>query len=89
MAQRHIEVFTTGCTGCEPTVNLVNDMAGPGCDVVVRDLRNDDEAATRAANYGVARTPAVVVDGRLAECCHTTHGPTREGLAASGIGTCL
>ncbi|MPZ65575.1 MAG: glutaredoxin [Pseudonocardiaceae bacterium] len=88
MAQRHIEVFTTGCTGCEPTVNLVNEMAGPGCMVIVRDLRSDGDAATKAVDYGITRIPAVVVDGRLAECCQGAHGPTREGLAAAGIGSC-
>lgn len=88
MAQRHIEVFTTGCAGCTPAVNLVEEMAGPGCEVIVRDLRSDAEAATKATDYGITRIPAVVVDGRLAECCQDAHGPTREGLAAAGVGTC-
>lgn len=88
MAQRHIEVFTTGCAGCASAVDLVTEMAGPGCEVVVRDLRSDDEAATRATEYGITRIPAVVVDGRLAECCHGTTGPTRDGLAAAGVGSC-
>lgn len=88
MAPRHIEVFTTGCAGCEPTVNLVNELAGSGCEVVVRDLRSNDEAVTQATQYGITRIPAVVVDGHLAECCQGTTGPTREGLAAAGVGSC-
>lgn len=87
MAMRHIEVFTTGCAGCEPTLNLVRQLAGPGCEVVVRDLRRDDDAA-EAVGYGVTRVPAVVVDGRLADCCQGSHGPTREGLIAAGVGRC-
>ncbi|MHA6806185.1 hypothetical protein [Salinifilum ghardaiensis] len=88
MAQRHIEVFTTGCAGCAPAVSLVEEMAGPGCEVIVRDLRSDAEAATKATDCGIARIPAVVVDGRLAECCQDARGPTHEGLAAAGVGTC-
>lgn len=88
MAKRHIEVFTTGCAGCAPAVSVVQEMAGPGCDVVVRDLCRDHDAATQAAEYGVTRIPAVVVDGRVAECCQRAHGPTREGLAAAGVGHC-
>lgn len=88
MANRHVEVFTTGCPGCAPVVELVEDMAGPGCEVVVRDLRSDANAADRAAEYGLARIPAVVVDGELAECCRSGQGPTREGLTAAGVGRC-
>lgn len=88
MAQRQIEVFTTGCPGCADAVALVEDMAGPGCEVHVRDLRSDSSAVAKAADYGVTRVPAVVVDGRLADCCRTAQGPTREGLAAAGVGRC-
>lgn len=88
MAKRHVEVFTTGCAGCEPAVSLVKEMAGPGCEVVVRDLRSDADAAAKANEYGITRVPAVVVDGRLADCCRGAHGPTRQGLAAAGVGSC-
>lgn len=88
MAKRHIEVFTTGCAGCEDAVNLVEGMAGPGCEVHVRDLRSDSSAVCKAAEYGVTRIPSVVVDGRLADCCRSGQGPTREGLTAAGVGAC-
>ncbi|WP_304453291.1 thioredoxin family protein [Nocardiopsis sp. YSL2] len=86
MVMREIEVFTTGCAGCAPAVDLVEDLAGPGCEVVVRDMREGD-TGTRARGYGITRVPAVVVDGRVAPCCRQG-GPTREGLAAAGIGRC-
>lgn len=89
MAKRHIEVFTTGCAGCVPAVALVEEMAGPECEVVVRDLRSDNDAAAKATEYGVTRVPAVVVDGKLAECCQSSNGPTREGLAAAEVGGCI
>lgn len=88
MAQRHIEVFTTGCPGCRPAVNLVQELAGPDCEVTVHDLRNDSEAVAKTAEHKITHIPAVVVDGNLAECCQGSGGPTRDGLAAAGIGSC-
>ncbi|WP_116246729.1 thioredoxin family protein [Nocardiopsis sp. FIRDI 009] len=88
MAKRRVEVFTTGCAGCGPAVELVRETAGPECEVVVRDLRTDPDAAADARNRGVTRVPAVVVDGRLAACCRDGGGPTREGLAEAGVGGC-
>lgn len=88
MAKRHIEVFTTGCPGCAPAVDLVNEMAGPECEVHVRDLRGGGEAASRAVDCGINSVPAVVVDGRLADCCRGSQGPTRGGLAQAGVGSC-
>ncbi|WP_159943342.1 MULTISPECIES: thioredoxin family protein [unclassified Nocardiopsis] len=88
MAKSQVEVFTTGCAGCEPVVGMVRELAGPGCRVQVRDLRQDPEAVTRAAEYGLTGIPAVVVDGRVAPCCRERSGPTREGLLAAGVGGC-
>jgi glutaredoxin len=83
MAKRQVEIFTAGCPVCEPAVRLVQELACTDCEVTVHDLRTGD--AERAASYGVKTVPAVVVDGRLASCCQNT-GPTREQLAAAGIG---
>ena len=82
--KRKVEVFTAGCGVCEPTVNLVKEMACSNCDVVVHNLKNDD-AFAKAHEYGVKKVPAVVVDGKLAACC-VSGAVTREGLEAAGIG---
>jgi len=71
MTQRIIEVFTAGCPCCDEAVQLVRGMACPRCDVRVLDMRSDQEAHARAKAYGIRRVPAVVVDGRLADCCQT------------------
>lgn len=83
MAMRQVEVFTAGCPVCEPTVQLVQEMACPNCEVTVYDLRK--EGAEKVQEYEIKTVPAVVVDGRLAACCKTS-GPNREQLQAAGVG---
>ena len=82
MAKRRVEVFTAGCPVCAPTVQMVQELAGPDCEVTIYDLR--ESGADKAAEYGLTVVPAVVVDGQLAACC-VHPGPTREELEA-GIG---
>ena len=69
MANR-IEVFSAGCPLCEDAVR----QAGGLGEVDVVDIRSAD-GAQRARQYGIARVPAVVVDGRLGECCQQQQAP--------------
>jgi predicted DsbA family dithiol-disulfide isomerase len=86
MANRQVEVFTAGCPVCEPSVQLVQELACPDCEVTIHDLRQaEGAAAEKAAEYGIKVVPAVVVDGTLVSCCETP-GPAREALSAAGIG---
>lgn len=92
MAKRKVEVFTAGCPVCEPAVQLVREMVCPDCNVTVHNLGvaqasafSGHTAAAKAANYEIKVVPAVVIDGQLVSCCRTP-GPTREELAAAGIG---
>ena len=85
MEKRRIEIFTAGCPVCDPGVQLVREAAGVDHEVIVRDLHEDRGAAEQADAYGIRTLPAVVVDGSLLGCCRNT-GPTREELAAAGIG---
>jgi glutaredoxin len=82
--KRTVEIFTAGCPLCEEAVATVQRVACDSCDVTVYDL-NEESAAQRAAALGVRSVPAVVVDGRLADCCRGG-GVTEEGLRAAGIG---
>jgi glutaredoxin 3 len=86
MAKRQVEVFTAGCPICAPTVQLVEELACPDCEVTVYDLR--EQGAEKARHYGITTVPAVVVNGRLAACCDRS-GPDREQLRAAGIGQSL
>lgn len=83
MARRQVEVFTSGCVVCEPTVQLVRELACSSCDITVHDLH--DAGAEQAGKYGINTLPAVVVDGELLSCCQHG-GPSREVLASAGIG---
>ena len=81
---RTVEVFSAGCPLCSDTIELVERLACPSCEVRVLDM-NDASVARRAKELGVRTVPAVVVDGELASCCRGV-GPTEDDLRAAGIG---
>ena len=82
--KRKIEVFGAGCPACEETIELVNRVACPSCEVSVLDM-NQPEVAERAKGLGVRSVPAVAIDGKLADCC-TGRGPDEATLRAGGLG---
>lgn len=84
LTQRHIEVFSAGCSCCAETIELVRKAACPSCEVTVLDMRKP-EVAEHAHRLGIRSVPAVVIDGKLAECC-SRRGPEMETLRAAGIG---
>ncbi|MBC8291718.1 MAG: thioredoxin family protein [Proteobacteria bacterium] len=81
---RKIEVFSAGCPACEETIELVNRVACSSCELSVLDM-NLAEVAERARKLGVGSVPAVVIDGKLAECC-AGGGPDEAALRAAGLG---
>jgi len=88
MAKRKVEVFTAGCPVCEPTVDLVKQVACDSCEVVVYDLREGcttNVCRDLAKKYGIERVPAVVINGKLLDCCKV--GPvTEKELRKAGVG---
>lgn len=85
MAQtRKIEIFSAGCACCEDTIARIRDRACPSCDVAVLDMKEAGVAA-RARDLGVRSVPAVVIDGKLAECC-AGRGPDMATLESAGLG---
>ncbi len=85
--KRKIEIFSAGCPVCEEAVQMVNQIACSSCDVEVLDMRRDETAA-RARQYGVRSVPAVVIDGKLADCC-AGRGVDEATLKAAGVGVPL
>ena len=85
--KRKIEVFSAGCPACEETIKMVNTIACPSCDVQVLDMKQPDVAA-KAKQYGIKSVPAVVIDGKLSDCC-AGRGVDEATLKAAGIGTPL
>lgn len=86
-AKRKIEVFSAGCPACEETIQLVNRVACPSCEISILDMK-DPQVARRAKSLGIRSVPAVVIDGKLADCC-TGRGPDEATLRAAGLGVSL
>lgn len=87
--KRKVEVFTAGCSVCEPVVDLVKKTACPSCEVIVYDLNKGcetNECLDKAKQYGIRRLPSIVVNGNLLECCKT-EAVTEEALRAAGVGS--
>ncbi len=86
-AKRKIEVFSAGCPVCEETIKMVKQVACPSCEVSTLDMKNP-EVTERAKNLGIRSIPAVVIDGKLADCC-AGRGPDEATLRAAGLGNPL
>jgi Hg(II)-responsive transcriptional regulator len=84
MAKRKIEVFTAGCPVCTDLVDLVKATACPNCEVTIYNL-NQGQGVEEAKKYGVLAVPAVVVEGKLLDCCKRAH-VTKYDLEAARIG---
>ncbi|HXG17510.1 MAG TPA: thioredoxin family protein [Methylomirabilota bacterium] len=82
--KRHIEIFSAGCPACEETITLVKRVACSSCEVTVLDM-TDPAVSSRAKNLDIRSVPAVVIDGRLADCC-VARGPDEATLRAAGLG---
>lgn len=82
--KRKIEIFSAGCAVCQDTIDLVNRIACPSCEIAVLDMK-DPDIANRAKDLGIQSVPAVVIDGQIAKCC-ANRGPDEETLKAAGLG---
>jgi len=82
--KRKIEVFSAGCPVCQDTVDMVNRIACPSCEIAILDM-NDAQVSARAAQLGIRSVPAVVIDGRLADCC-AGRGVDEQVLRSAGLG---
>lgn len=82
--KRTVEVFSAGCSACDDAVKMVQDIACPSCDVSVLDM-HDPNVAGRAKALGIRSVPAIVIDGKLADCC-SGRGPDEATLRSAGLG---
>ncbi len=85
--KRKIEIFSAGCPACVDAIKLVRSIACPSCEVEVLDMRGH-EVAVKAKQYGVRTVPAIVIDGKLADCC-AGPGVDEASLRSAGIGVPL
>ena len=85
--KRKIEIFSAGCAACDEAVELVKSIACPSCEIEVLDM-HQKEIAAKAKDLGIRSVPAVVIDGKLADCC-SGRGVDAEILKANGVGVPL
>lgn len=83
-AKRQVEIFSAGCPVCKETIDLVNEIACPSCEISILDMQ-DQAVAKRARALGITSVPAVTIDGQLADCC-AGRGVNKDTLRRSGIG---
>ena len=86
-AKRKVEVFSAGCATCQEAIELVRKDACSSCEVIVHDMK-DIQVVKRAKELGIRSVPAVVIDGRLADCC-SGRGVDIQVLRAAGLGKAL
>lgn len=82
--QRHVDIYSAGCSVCDEVIAMVQKIACSSCNITVKDM-HDPQIAKAAESLGIKSIPAVVIDGKIAECC-TAAGPDIEALKAAGIG---
>ncbi len=85
--KRKIEIFSAGCSVCDETIAMVNEIVCESCEIEVLNMQQADVAA-KAKEYGVVSVPAIVVNGKLADCC-TGRGVDKDTLRAAGVGISL
>ena len=86
-SKRKVEIYSAGCEVCETAISRIRDLACPSCEIVILDMSEADVVA-RAKKLGIGSVPAVVIDGRLADCC-AGRGPDEAILKAAGLGVPL
>ena len=84
---RKIEIFSAGCPACDEAIQTVKRIACPSCETQILDMHQPDVAA-RADQLGISRVPAIVIDGKLAECCAAGR-VDEQVLRAAGVGVPL
>jgi len=66
---------------------MIQDNACASCEVTILDM-NNPAVSNRAKSLGIKSVPAVVINGKLADCCEA-RGPDIEVLKAAGLGVPL
>lgn len=84
MTTHKIEIFSAGCSICQDVIEQVKAAACPSCDVQVVSM-TDTRVTARAKALGVRSLPAVVIDGKLANCC-ASGGIDLDVLRSAGLG---
>ena len=85
--KRKIEIFSAGCPRCEAAIQTVKRITCASCETEILDM-HQPQVASRAEQLGISRVPAIVIDGKLADCC-AVGGIDEQVLRAAGAGVPL
>ncbi len=69
--------------GTDSGSTVIGRIACSSCEATVHDM-SDPAIAARAKNLGIRSVPAVLIDGRLADCC-AGRRPDAAVLRAAGL----
>lgn len=67
MKTNKVEIFTAGCPLCDETVKTVKKIVKQN-EIVVYNLKEKYDS-DQLKKYGINTIPAVVVNGKLLNCC--------------------
>lgn len=83
--KRKIEIFTAGCPICDEQVEKVKAAACSSCEIETLNVNADSNALKKANDYNIKSLPAVVINGKLADCC-SNKGIDINILKSMGLG---
>lgn len=85
--QRKVEIFSAGCKVCTTAIEQVRKEACDSCDIQILEMSKPD-VERRAYDLGIKSLPAIVIDGKVADCC-ANRGVDLDVLRKAGLGQSL
>jgi hypothetical protein len=82
MKANKVEIYTAGCPLCDETVKEVKNIISED-EIIIYNLNKADDL-NKARKYEINRVPAVVVNGRLLNCCKNNKVNKKELIEALG-----
>ena len=76
MRTNKVEIFTAGCPLCDETVKEIKDIVSEN-ELIIYNL-NKATDLNKAKEYEINKVPAVVVNGKLLNCCKNNKVDKKE-----------
>jgi len=80
-AGHKIEIISAGCICCRKAIEMVQGIADDNDEVIVLNI-GEPSVANRAVDLGIRSVPAVLIDGKLADCC-SNRGPDEDVIRSA------
>jgi len=76
-----IEIFSAGCSCCTKAIDMVRGISGDKDKVIILDM-TEPSVIERAIKLDIRSVPAVIIDGKLADCC-SSRGPDKTVIQSA------